>query len=124
MRVANIIQGFAIKVIPTLLRFGLASDMFEQDGKKVCTINYDVLCEKFKVVQDVEGVETEIEKSFESPVVFDTNKKTIPYALYLLIENYRMTKDETLLANINNALKSFKFENSLSDFELQVSDIF
>ncbi len=124
MRLAKIIGGYCITVIPTALRFGLASDMFEQDGQKSCTINYDVLCEKFKVVQEVEGIETEVEKSFESPVVFDTNKKTIPYALYLLIENYRMTKDETLLANINNALKSFKFENSLSDFELQVSDIF
>lgn len=123
MRVAKILQGFAIAVIPTALRFGLASDMFEQDGQKVCTINYDVLCEKFKVVQEVEGVQKEVEKTFNTPVVFDTNQKTIPYALYLLIENYRMTKDATLLANINNALQSFQFENSLEGFQLQVSDI-
>ncbi len=119
MRLATISTAFAVTVIPTMLRFGLASEMFEQEGQKLCKINYEVLCEKYEVPTET-GTE---QRLFETPVIFDTNQKVIPYALYLLIENYRMTKDQNLLANINNALSSFTFENSLADFTLQVSDI-
>lgn len=119
MRLATISTAFAVTVIPTLLRFGLASEMYELEGQKVCKINYEVLCEKYEVPTET-GTE---EREFSTPVLFDSNQKVIPYALYLLIENYRMTKEPTLLANINNALSSFNFENSLADFTLQVSDI-
>lgn len=128
MRTALISTNFPINIIPTDMRYCMTKDMFERDGVKLCEISYEILAKKW--IKTQEGVDEneeptteQIEVDFETPVLFDSAKKEIPYGLYLLIESYRNEPSPELLAQINGALSQFEFQYSLEGFVLQVSDI-
>lgn len=128
MRTALINTNFPITIIPTDMRFCMTKDMFERDGAKLCEISYEILSKKWLKTQESQNEEGEtvteqIEVTFETPVLFDSAKKEIPYGLYLLIESYRNEPSPELLPQINGALSQFEFQYSLEGFVLQVSDI-
>ena len=127
MKKALITTKYPVTVIPTQMRFGLTRDMFELEGQKLCEISYEILADKYlktvEVPDEVGNRTEEIEVDFATPVLYHSDRKIIPYSMYLLIEQYRISNEPELLQQINTALGSFQFEGSLSGFSLQVSDI-
>jgi len=127
MKTAQINTQHQVTLIPNVLRFGLVREMYEEEGEKVCKIGFEVLSTKWlKTIEvpDEVGNKTEQQiNDFQTPVLFHSDTKVIPYGLYLLIEQYRMTKDPDLLVQINQYLTAFQFEGSLEAFSLQVTDI-
>lgn len=127
MRTATISTVFPISIIPTEMRYNLIKDMYELEGQKVCEIQYDILASKWlkptEVEQDGQTLIEQVPTDFITPVLFDSAKKIIPYELYLLIEQYRLTNDTNLLTAINTALTQFEFQYSLEGFVLQVSNV-
>jgi hypothetical protein len=110
------------------MNYTMTRGMYELDGELVCDIRYDILATKYvknmpstDELGEVVLVSTDID--FVTPVQFDTGSKTIPYGLYLLIEQYRLTKSPEILEQINGALTQFTFQGSLSEFVLQVDSI-
>ena len=102
--------------------------MFDLEGQKVCEIKYDILASKWlkpTITEAENGQQTteQVPTDFITPVLFDSARKIIPYELYLLIEQYRLTNDANLLTAINSALTQFEFQYSLEGFVLQVSNI-
>jgi hypothetical protein len=101
--------------------------MYENDGILVCDISYQILATKYQ--KQVSGLDDEgntttetVAVDFASPVLFHEETKTIPYQLYLLIEQYRLTKSVNCLSK-SMALTQFEFQGSLSEFVLQVDSI-
>ncbi len=128
MRKAQIKTNFPITIIPTDMRYCITKDMFERDGANICEISYEILAKKWintqqGVDENQNPITAKIEVEFETPVLFDSGKKEIPYGLYLLIESYRNEPNQDLLAQINLALSQFEFQNSLVGFVLEVSEI-
>lgn len=127
MRTATISTVFPISIIPTQMRYNLIKDMYELEGQKICEIQYDILASKWlkptEVEQDGQTLIEQVPTDFITPVLFDSAKKIIPYELYLLIEQYRLTNDANLLTAINTALTQFEFQYSLEGFVLQVSNV-
>ena len=128
MITANISTVYTVPVIPTVMRYGMTKPMYENDGILVCDISYQILATKYH--KQVSGLDEEgntttetVAVDFASPVLFHEETKTIPYQLYLLIEQYRLTKSVELLQQINMALTQFEFQGSLSEFVLQVDSI-
>lgn len=133
--VINIAQLYKVTVVPTLLKFALRRDKFERDGVLLCELGYEIWCGKYiKTVPklDAEGVPVlksgkpvmeEVTFDYGTPIFFHADFKEIPFALYVLIENYRLSGDAGLLAQLNTALTQFSFEGSLSEFVLQVTSI-
>ncbi|NBB26744.1 hypothetical protein [Cellulophaga sp. BC115SP] len=132
----NIAVPYTVPVIPTSMRYSLKRDMFENEGEKFCEIQFEILCEKYikmvpklnpetgaPVLKSGKPVLEESIANFATPVNFDNGSKVIPFALYLLIEQYRATKQAELLEAINEALQGFGFEGSLADFRLSVTDV-
>ena len=137
MKSANIdiAVPYKVPVIPTTMRYALMRDLFVENEQKLCVISYEILAEKYiKMVPsfDAEGnpilkynkpVLVEEITDFGTPVLFDAGTRTIPFDLYLLIENYRANKNPEALVAINAALQAFVFEGSLTDFKLAVTAV-
>lgn len=128
MITANISTNYVVPVIPTLMRYGMTKAMYDNDGILVCDISYQILATKYQ--KQVSGLDEEgntttetVAVDFATPVLFHEETKTIPYGLYLLIEQYRLTKSPEILEQINGALTQFTFQGSLSEFVLQVDSI-
>lgn len=131
----NISTPYKVTVIPTQMRFSLKRDLFEQEGAKLCEIQYEILAEKYTqmvpkldengqpVLKSGKPVLEELQFDFTSPVLYHTDSKVIPFELYLLIESYRASKLEESLALINQALQGFTFEGSLANFKLAVTNV-
>jgi hypothetical protein len=130
----NITEPYKITVVPTEMRYSLNRDMFHNDGQKYCEIFYEILAGKYVKVQpklDEAGlpilksgkpVTEEVLIDFSNPILYHSATKVIDFALYLLIEQYRATKSEELLAQINGVLSQFVFENSLANLTLSITD--
>jgi hypothetical protein len=132
MKTAILSNPQPIKVLITKMRFSLVRDMFDQDGVKLCEIQYELLAEKYLKLAPVETpqedgstvtTQEEQEFAFLTPVLFDTAKFTIPYEFYLLIESYRVDPTSEKLAMINAGLEQFPFQHSLEGFVLNVTSI-
>lgn len=125
---------YKVTVIPTQMRYSLKRDMFMNADMNLCEIYFEILAGKYAKMQpkiDAEGnpvlkagkaVLEEVTLDFITPVLFDTGSKIIPFELYLLIEQYRATKNEELLETLNQALQSFAFDGSLADFKLVINN--
>lgn len=133
--------AFSVTILPTIFGYSPLGDMYPgtfpvPDGEggvvqvqmNLIDVQYQIVAEKYEkevTVTDELGVETteKIWVDFTNPVVFDTGKESIPFALHLAIESYRNEPNEGLLAAINQQLQAFPFKNSMQGFVLQVSDI-
>ncbi|WP_044171653.1 hypothetical protein [Flectobacillus major] len=131
----NITTPYKVTVIPTQMRFSLKRDLFEQDGAKLCEIQYEILAGKYiqmvpklddngqPVLKSGKPVLEENIVDFTSPVIYHTDSKVIPFELYLLIEAYRANNLASSLELINQALQGFNFEGSLANFKLAVTNV-
>lgn len=129
---------FGVRVFPDELRYSPVTDLYpgtitiELEGEpqeipmNLIDIDFQIFARHYERTVVVTDPETEeasdqlVQVPFGAPVLFDTGQRSIPYALYLLIESYRDQPTPEKLAMINAQVAQIPFENSLEGFVLNV----
>ena len=141
MRIAQINNtSFSVQVLPTEFRYSPLTDMYAgtfsvptEEGvvdtpMNLIDLQYEIYAGKWKknvetIDEAGEPMTQQVWIDFTAPVLFDQARQTIPYGLYLLIEDYRNEPSEDKLVAINEQIAGFAFYNSMEGFVLQVSAI-